>query len=148
MGNAYGLRLGRDSIFAVTLHKRVNGLAAAANLVHGDDRALLAALEHGLDVQHGGDDRLGVGKPAGAAQIHDVVNGENLVHSPAHIAQRRRRFGKRRAALAHLDGAQHKNALAERGAKRVDELDLAPGKLLTQITCGELGRTERAADAG
>ena len=148
MGNAYGLRLGRDNIFAVTLHKRVNGLAAAADLVHGDDRALLVALEHGLDVQHGGDDRLGVGEPSGAAQVHDIVHGEDLIHPPAHIAQRRRRFGKRSAALAHLDGAQHKNALAERGAERIDELDIAPGKLLAQIARGELGRAERAADAG
>ena len=59
VGNAYGLRFGGDDIFAVALHERVDRFAPAADLIHGDDPALLVSLEQRLDVQHRGDDRLG-----------------------------------------------------------------------------------------
>ena len=67
---------GRNGGFLHVIDERVQGFLATANLLHGNEVALIVDVQHGLDVQKRTRPGACLRDASTAPQEHEVVDGE------------------------------------------------------------------------
>ena len=122
-------------IFDCLIDEHLHGGFSAARIEHGDEFAVIAHMEHGLDAEHCSDYSLCRGNSAAATQMIEVVNSEPVRDMSLCF------FGKLcyflyRFALACLRYAEiYKQCKTKGFAKRIYDDNLAIGIFLGEILC-------------
>ena len=147
MRDAHHLAGGVHHQLVVVLCQGFDGLSAATGLGVGDDLALLIALQQGLDLQHGADQRHRAGHAPGLFQEHQIVHHEDL----AHVAPQRQKppggFRQVQPGMLVFHRPHHQYALAQGRAQGVHQAEFPLGIAFPQLDHGHLGGLVGAGDA-
>lgn len=147
VADADGLLVGADDVVVVILRERFDGFLAATDLGEGNDDAFVGGFEQRFDIQRAANPGAEIGAAAGAAEIHEIVDGENLINV-AHAALTSGDGGIKIGACITRVGADHNgDAFAKTCAAGVDERDAALWKFGQQFVARTGGAVVRAADA-
>ena len=131
------------------VHQGQQRRPAAAAFFHGNQAALIVHMEHGLDGQHGAEQRRRGADPAAPFKVVQVVDGEPVADLPLHLSGIGRQLLQ---AFLLLPGAEpDKQPLPHGGAKAVLHVDFPLRKFLRQLLGGDdsglVGRGEGGGEA-
>lgn len=144
---AYNLLAGIYSVGIVFFRKSLNGSLASSDLAEGNYLANFVALEQGLDAEHGADDSGNIRYASAFAQMHEVINGENLIEAVAQGNDVVKGLLNGHTLCAAFGGTHCQQTLAKGGAVGVDEQNSAVGVAILELSGSDGGGIEGAAYA-
>ena len=131
------LRFGRIvDILGGQLRQRAKGLLTAPHLIHGQELAVLALGDNGLEIQHGANGRRHGADASAASQVGQIVHGEEGLRTALVLFQPRGDLVHGFALPVEFMGLQHQNALRQRNAQGIHHDHTAFGVALQKLLPG------------